>query len=179
MRIYTLVEYQWDGKAYVKTAAEFYEHTGPVALCTGAEAAPAVAEGSKAAAEFGTSLTAADAASGAAMTAFASGAETLPAIAAAEGAVFSGAAGAGNLLNTLKPYGTAVSGAASVASGLKTLMTPNAARVAPGMPAVLPATPMPTFDDDAARAARREFMIRRGSGLSRENTVLTGERLGG
>lgn len=162
-------------------------------MCTGAEpevaASAAGAKGAGDAVATAGSVTqiamedAAFGAGGTAMAAGATGAQSLAAVSAAESAAATAAGGAAagsSLFNTIKPYGTALSGAASVATGLKTLLSPSASgrAAAPGLPAVAAPTPMPFFNDDAARAARREFLIRRGSALSRDNTILTGEKLG-
>lgn len=49
MKIYTRIEWAWNGSEYEVVACDSEDYSGPVISCTGAEAAPAVAESGKAA----------------------------------------------------------------------------------------------------------------------------------
>lgn len=66
MKIYTRIEWAWNGSEYEVVACDSEDYSGPIISCTGAEATPAVADGAKfAGSELGSAAMADAAASGA------------------------------------------------------------------------------------------------------------------
>lgn len=176
MKIYTRIEWQWDGARYVMADADSYEYSGPLAMCTGAEAAPAVAEGAKAAGTVAASEVGAATLMPAAVAETAGTlagwglVETAPGVwMAAEAA--SGLSGISGLVNGAKTAATIMNPIASMAqlTGNKRIMPMT------NRPAVTPPVTMPTFGSanqlNALRGNIQEQLVRRG----RAATILTSE----